>query len=107
MNIICGDEMDNTIKGTITQSSMEEDSLVIEVRMKTGWFAQLRFNESNSYQILRMFGETDPVEKDPKNLINKEVILLEHPESLTFAPIAIRDVEKERWIYKKRGGSDT
>ena len=96
-------KLDNTIKGVISQSSMEEDSLVIEVLMKTGWFAKLRFNESNSYQILRMFGETDPVQKNPENLINKEVILLEHPESLTFAPIAIRDVKKERWIYKKRG----
>lgn len=94
--------MDKIVEGVITQSSMEEDSLTIEVRMKTGFFAQLKFNESNSYQILRMFGEIDPVQKDPKNLIDQEVILLEHPLTATFAPIAIRDVGKERWIYKKK-----
>lgn len=95
------------IKGVVTaasfrQGDLHEDNLSIEFKLEDGWSCTLTFSEENSYKILSHF-DKNPGKKDPKILIRKEFVLHDHPGGGTLAPIALKILDDEDWIYKKEG----
>lgn len=93
--------------GRIISTGFDENKippkLRIEINIIDHWGQCLMtFNEKDSYMILEKIGDqSDPI-KDPKSLLDKEVLLLDHPKGGTLAPIALKKDLKDDWIYKEK-----
>lgn len=76
---------------------------MIEIKLIDHWGeCCMVFSEKDSYIVLEQIGDQlDPI-KDPNSLLDKEVLLLDHPKGGTLAPIALKKDLKDEWIYKEK-----